>query len=145
MGLFSSKKKTAAAQQESGHTLSLKAPVSSASSASSEFGILLAPRITEKATLLSARRTYVFDISERATKHSVREAIQKLYNVVPTAVRTVPIPQRRVLTRGKRGATGGGRKARGREEGVCNPQRRREDRGCVATKYELIRIYEKIR
>mgnify|MGYP001412795856 CR=1 FL=1 len=43
--------------------------------------ILIRPIVTEKSTLLQERSKYVFEISPRANKVMVREAIQKAYNV----------------------------------------------------------------
>lgn len=54
--------------------------------------VVLRPRITEKATLLSEKRVYAFEISPRATKRDVAFAIRVLYNVTPRKVNIVKTP-----------------------------------------------------
>lgn len=56
---------------------------------------------------------YTFDIAERATKRDVMQAVRALYGVSPRMVRVVSIPRkvRRSVRTGKRGTTGGGKKA----------------------------------
>ncbi len=49
-------------------------------------GVLLRPHVTEKATDLSGRGVYAFDIHLGANKMQVREAVEKLYKVKPTKV-----------------------------------------------------------
>ena len=75
--------------------------------------ILKHARITEKATMHQSDGVYTFDIAERATKRDVMQAIRALYGVSPRMVRVVSIPTkvRRSARTGKRGTTGGGKKA----------------------------------
>jgi large subunit ribosomal protein L23 len=82
-------------------------------SSSSLHHILRRPRITEKATDVSARGVYVFEVAPEANKQSIAEAIKKFYNVVPTKIRIVPLQYKRIASRfrGKFGVTGGGKKA----------------------------------
>lgn len=56
------------------------------------------PHVTEKATSLSAYNTYVFRVAMRANKTQIKDAIESLYNVNVTGVRTVMMPakQRRL-------------------------------------------------
>lgn len=72
---------------------------------------LTRPRITEKATFLSERGVYVFEVSPRATKREVAAAVRELYKVTPAKVAMAPIPRKKILVKGKRGETGGGKKA----------------------------------
>lgn len=51
--------------------------------------VLIRPHVTEKATDLSGRGVYVFDIHQDANKMHVRAAIEKLYKVKPTKVNIV--------------------------------------------------------
>ena len=75
--------------------------------------ILKHARITEKATMHQGSGVYTFDVAERATKHDVMQAVRALYGVNPRMVRVVTIPTkvRRSARTGKRGMTGGGKKA----------------------------------
>lgn len=73
--------------------------------------ILIRPRITEKATEKSEQGVYTFDVSPRATKSSISFAVEQLYKVKPTKVAIVTIRAKKILARGKRGKTSGGKKA----------------------------------
>ncbi|MCW9054489.1 MAG: 50S ribosomal protein L23 [Candidatus Pacebacteria bacterium] len=76
--------------------------------------ILTRPRITEKATLNAEEGVYVFDVSPRATKHDIIEAIQTLYKVTPRKINITRVPSKRVRVRGSRnlfGTKSGGKKA----------------------------------
>ncbi len=73
--------------------------------------ILIRPRITEKATEKSEEGIYTFDVSPRATKSSISFAVEQLYKVKPIKVAVVIIRGKKVLARGKRGKTSGGKKA----------------------------------
>ena len=46
-----------------------------------------------------------------ANKRLVAEAVKKTYNKIPKQVRMLPIPAKTLFTRGKRGTSGGGKKA----------------------------------
>lgn len=48
--------------------------------------VLIRPHVTEKATDLSGRGVYAFDIHQAANKMHVRDAIEKLYKVKPTKI-----------------------------------------------------------
>ena len=51
--------------------------------------VLIRPHVTEKATDLSLRGVYAFEINKRANKMHVRQAVEKLYKVQPTKVAIV--------------------------------------------------------
>jgi len=53
------------------------------------YDTILAPVITEKATLLSEQNKVVFRVPLTATKSDVKEAVEKLFNVKVGAVNTV--------------------------------------------------------
>lgn len=74
-------------------------------------GVLLRPRITEKATVLGEQNVYTFDVAPRANKLTVAKAIVALYKVTPTKVRVIAVPRKKILVRGKWGMRGGGKKA----------------------------------
>lgn len=59
--------------------------------------VLLSPRMTEKATVLAdSHRQFVFKVSSSATKIQVRQAVEKLFNVVVKKVNILNVkPKRR--------------------------------------------------
>jgi large subunit ribosomal protein L23 len=75
--------------------------------------ILLHPRVTEKASMLSEKGIYTFDMSPRATQKEVIAALKKVYNVVPVKVNIVSVPSKQVRMRTKNafGVKSGGKKA----------------------------------
>ena len=76
--------------------------------------VLRHARVTEKATSMSERGVYVFDVSPRATKEDVREAVKALYKVTPLKINMVRVPSKKVSLRGaqnKYGVKSGGKKA----------------------------------
>jgi len=74
--------------------------------------ILLQPRITEKASEKSRNENvYVFEVSAKATKREIAQAVEAVYKVKPIKVATITIPHKKVIVRGIRGIRGGGKKA----------------------------------
>jgi ribosomal protein L23 len=75
--------------------------------------VLRHARITEKATVESAKGVYVFDVDPASTKRQVISAVHTLYNVTPRKIAMVTIPTKKTRSNktGKRGVTGGGKKA----------------------------------
>ncbi len=54
--------------------------------------ILIAPVITEKGTVLEEKNNqYLFRVSSRANKIQVREAVEMIFKVTVTSVRTVTV------------------------------------------------------
>ncbi len=75
-------------------------------------GVLRRPRVTEKATALSERSVYVFEIDPRAAKGDVRRALRALSKVEPVKIRIVRLPGKRTGSFGRpRGRTPGLKKA----------------------------------
>jgi len=67
--------------------------------------IIKKPIITEKGTILQAKQDYMFEVDKRATKHEIKQAVEKLFKVkvIHVNVMTVPgklkaIGRRRVMT-----------------------------------------------
>lgn len=92
----------------------VSAPAASKAGASSlnfKPGVILSPRVTEKATADSGRRVYTFNVSPRATKSEVRRSVEALWGVVVTKVSLTKIPRKLLFQRGKKGATSAGKKA----------------------------------
>lgn len=54
--------------------------------------VLEGPHITEKAGRLEALRQYVFRVTPKANKIEIARAVEKVYGVTVTAVRTVRVP-----------------------------------------------------
>ena len=65
---------------------------------------IIRPHVTERSRAMSQRGVYMFRVSEKATKHTVADAIEALYHVSVVHVRTLRIPSKprrlRGLTRG---------------------------------------------
>ncbi len=75
-------------------------------------GVILRPRITEKATMQAdAQNVFVFEIAQTANKVSVREAIQAIFKVTPIKVAIARNPDKKVFSRGKSGMVSGVKKA----------------------------------
>src|SRR5262245_50351571 len=58
-------------------------------SALKHYDTIIAPVITEKATLLSEKNKVVFRVPLNATKKDVKDAVEKLFNVKVGAVNTI--------------------------------------------------------
>ncbi len=75
-------------------------------------GVLVKPRITEKATVLAEKSgVYVFEVAKDSTKPLISKAITTLYGVVPVKVSIVSVPARSIVVRGKLGTQSGFKKA----------------------------------
>lgn len=61
--------------------------------------VIVKPRITEKAAILTDKNVYTFEVRKGATKYEVRDAIKALYNVTPSAVRIVNKQPRHFMSR----------------------------------------------
>ncbi|MEZ5694920.1 MAG: 50S ribosomal protein L23 [Sphingomonadaceae bacterium] len=53
------------------------------------YDVILAPHITEKATLASEHNAVVFKVSNDATKPQIKEAVEALFDVKVTGVNTI--------------------------------------------------------
>jgi len=53
------------------------------------YDVIVAPHITEKATLLSEHNAVVFKVAGDATKPEIKAAVEALFNVSVTGVNTV--------------------------------------------------------
>jgi large subunit ribosomal protein L23 len=73
--------------------------------------IIKNPRVTEKASFASEQNVYTFDISQSANKTEIKKAIFALYKVHPVKVNVLSIPRKNIMSKGKAGTKGGGRKA----------------------------------
>ncbi len=73
--------------------------------------IIKNPRISEKASLAQEQNVYTFDISSGANKTEIKKAIFSLYKVKPLRVNVLPVPKKNIMSKGRAGVKGGGRKA----------------------------------
>lgn len=53
------------------------------------YDVIVAPHITEKATLLSENNAVVFKVADKATKPEIKAAVEALFNVKVTKVNTL--------------------------------------------------------
>ncbi|WP_174296417.1 50S ribosomal protein L23 [Sphingomonas bacterium] len=53
------------------------------------YDVIVAPHITEKATLLSEQNAVVFKVSNNATKPQIKAAVEALFDVKVTGVNTL--------------------------------------------------------
>ncbi len=73
--------------------------------------VILAPRVTEKASLQSSANAYTFIVAKDATKHTVLSEIKKEYKVTPRAINITNMPRKNTFIRGKWGTQAGIKKA----------------------------------
>jgi large subunit ribosomal protein L23 len=95
MALFGKKKDAAAPVSKAEAAHSTPATVAIHDPAS----VIVKPRITEKAALLSENRVYTFEVRKGATKYEVRDAIKALYKVTPEKIRIVSKQPRHFMSR----------------------------------------------
>ena len=69
------------------------------------------PRVTEKASDASAQNVYAFNVSAEANKKEIKKAIFSLYKVHSVKINILPIPYKNIMSKGKAGVRGGGKKA----------------------------------
>lgn len=69
------------------------------------------PRVTEKASVLEGENVYSFNVSRSANKTEIKKSIFALYKVKPVKVNILSIPKKNIMSKGKLGVRGGGKKA----------------------------------
>jgi large subunit ribosomal protein L23 len=67
------------------------------------YDVIVAPVITEKATIASEANQFVFKVRRDATKPQIKAAIEKLFSVKVTAVNTLLRKGKTKVFRGVRG------------------------------------------
>ena len=67
----------------------------------SHYDVVLAPHITEKATLLSEQNAVVFKVAQTATKPQIKAAVEALFNVSVTGVNTMNVKGKTKRWKGK--------------------------------------------
>ncbi|MCF7844106.1 50S ribosomal protein L23 [Candidatus Gracilibacteria bacterium] len=73
--------------------------------------VIMAPRVTEKASMQSSANAYTFVVRKDATKHTVLNAFKKEYKVTPKAINITNMPRKNTFIRGKFGTKAGIKKA----------------------------------
>jgi large subunit ribosomal protein L23 len=76
-----------------------------------ENSLIISPRLTEKASVLSSANIYTFNVVQNATKTTLAKEIEKKYKVKPIKITVSNNPRVRVFTRGKTGYKTGFKKA----------------------------------
>ena len=66
-----------------------KKPTKQAAVDINHYDVVLAPHITEKATLLSEQNAVVFKVAGGASKPQIKAAVEALFNVSVTGVNTI--------------------------------------------------------
>ena len=75
------------------------------------YDVILAPVITEKATMASEHNQVVFKVRKAATKPQIQEAVERLFNVKVKAVNTLNREGKRKRFRGHMGKQNDTKKA----------------------------------
>jgi len=70
---------------------------------SRHYDLIVAPVITEKATIASESNQFVFKVRREATKPQIKAAVEKLFDVKVTAVNTLVRKGKNKVFRGMRG------------------------------------------
>lgn len=73
--------------------------------------VLVKPRITERAAVLSEKKVYVFEVAEKANKKQIAEAIKAKFGVAPVKINTVITKPKTVVRRGRWATKKGFKKA----------------------------------
>ena len=75
------------------------------------YDIIVAPVITEKATMASEHNKVVFKVARDATKPQIKEAVEKLFDVKVAAVNTIVTKGKRKVFKGRLGQRSDRKKA----------------------------------
>ena len=68
------------------------------------YDIIIAPVVTEKATMASEHNKVVFKVAAKATKPQIKDAIEKLFDVKVTSVNTIVRKGKNKVFRGQFGS-----------------------------------------
>ncbi len=67
------------------------------------YDVIVAPVVTEKATLASEHNKVLFKVASKATKPQIKEAVEKLFDVKVKKVNTLVRKGKLKMSRGSRG------------------------------------------
>ena len=73
--------------------------------------VLIKPLISEKGAHLATENKYQFQVGEKATKTTVKKAVEMIYGIKPVAVNIVNTEDKQVKFRGRPGLKYGFKKA----------------------------------
>jgi len=73
--------------------------------------IIVAPHVSEKATIAAEAGEYVFEVIDSATKPEIKDAIEFLFNTKVKSVRVMNVRPKTKLFRGMEGKKKGWKKA----------------------------------
>jgi large subunit ribosomal protein L23 len=65
------------------------------------YEVLRRPVITEKNSSLLSQNKYTFEVDRRTSKHQIREAVEKAFNVEVMAVNVMTVPGKKRRMRGR--------------------------------------------
>jgi large subunit ribosomal protein L23 len=68
-------------------------------------------RVTEKASNISAQNIFTFNVAISANKKEIEKSFFKLYKVKPIKINILKVPHKNIMSKGKKGTKGGGKKA----------------------------------
>ncbi len=111
MALFDNKKEKKEEKVNDSHK-SVSSNVSNLSQKDTTW-VLSGARLSEKAIYMADKNVYVFNVSPRANKKLVSQAVFEKFNVRPKKVNIVTVPRKKVQNRrtGIKGKKSGGKKA----------------------------------
>ena len=75
------------------------------------YDVIVAPVITEKATMASEHNKVVFKVASKATKPQIKEAVEKLFDVKVKSVNTLVRKGKRKVFRGQLGSQSDSKRA----------------------------------
>jgi large subunit ribosomal protein L23 len=75
------------------------------------YDVIVAPVITEKATMASEHNKVVFKVTRKATKPQIKEAVEKLFDVKVKSVNTLVRKGKAKVFRGSFGSQSDGKRA----------------------------------
>ena len=67
------------------------------------YDVIVAPVVTEKATVASEHNKVVFKVAHKATKPQIKEAVEKLFDVKVVSVNTLVTKGKKKVFRGRPG------------------------------------------
>lgn len=73
--------------------------------------VIINPRITEKAAMISANNVFTFDVAVAANKIQIKKAVTEKYGVTPVSVNVVNQKARKEMKRGRKAHKKGTKKA----------------------------------
>ncbi|MFT7328139.1 MAG: large subunit ribosomal protein L23 [Crocinitomicaceae bacterium] len=73
--------------------------------------VIIDPRITEKAAMISGNNVFTFNVATRANKIQIRNAVIEKYKVTPISINVINAKARKVTRRGRKAHQKGTKKA----------------------------------